>query len=59
MATVTCFSASNGACNSWTIVPNMDAANPTVAQLYRYTKNGDPVLVGTYHNTYRIAVTIP
>ena len=59
LATVTCFSASNGACNSWTIVPNMEAANPTVAHLYRNAKHGGPILVGAYHNTYRIAVTTP
>jgi hypothetical protein len=59
LAAVTCYSASNGSCNSWTIVPNVAAANATVANLYQFGRRGDLVYSGTYHNTYRIAVTVP
>jgi hypothetical protein len=61
-ATVSCNSATGGACNSWTIVPNMIAGGgnvPTVANLYQFTKNGNPLLIGQYYNTYRVDVTNP
>ena len=58
-ATATCNSADpGGACNSWAIVPNMRAANPTVAKLYKIV-NGAPVFIGAYRNTYFISITRP
>ena len=46
---------------SWTIAPNMGAANATVADLYSYT--GGPrspwVFIGQYYNTFRIDATNP
>jgi hypothetical protein len=61
LVTVTCNSASGGQCVSWTIVPNMAAPNPEVANLYSYT--GGPkspwVFIGQYYNTFRIDSTNP
>jgi hypothetical protein len=58
-ASVACNSAGTNGCTSWTIAPNTAAANPTVANLYTYSRNGSLVLLGTYHNTYRVNVTVP
>jgi hypothetical protein len=58
-ATVTCNTTdAGGACDSWAIVPNMLAANPTVAKLYKIV-NGGPVYVGAYRNTFFVSVTRP
>jgi hypothetical protein len=62
LALVTCNSLSNGQCVSWTIVPNTDAPNPNVANLYWYYSRGPNstwVYIGQYHNTFRIDVTNP
>jgi hypothetical protein len=59
LATVSCNSGSGGTCNSWTIVPNMIAANPTIANLYQYSTKGALVFVGQYYNTFRIDATNP
>jgi hypothetical protein len=61
-AAVSCNSAAGGACNSWSIVPNMIAGGgnvPTVANLYQFTKTGNLLLIGQYYNTYRVDVTNP
>ena len=58
-ASVSCIAAGANGCNSWTITPNAVAANPTVANFYTYGRNGSLVLLGTYHNTYRVNVTVP
>jgi hypothetical protein len=58
-ATVSCNTASGTTCNNWTIVPNLNAANATVADLYQYTKSGSLTYIGSYFNTYRIDVTNP
>jgi hypothetical protein len=56
-ALVTCVTAASGSCTSWTIVPNPDAANAGVANLYTFNNRGQLVPVaGTYHNSYRINV---
>lgn len=46
-------------CNNWTIVPNVNAANPTVANLYQFARDGSLKLIGQYYNTFRINVTNP
>ena len=59
-ATVTCNSASGGACNSWTIVPNAGAANFTIANLYHFgTGKSGLAYIGQYYLTYRIDATNP
>ncbi len=61
-ATVVCNSAPNGACVSWTITPTTtgtNAANATVATLNKVSHGGKQMLIGSYHNTYRIDVTNP
>ena len=55
-ALVTCVTAANGSCTSWTIVPNPDAANAGVANLYTFNNRGQLVFYGTYQNSYRISV---
>jgi hypothetical protein len=55
-ATITCNTAANGSCTSWTIVPTADAANAGVANLYHFANNGSLVLDGVYHNSFRVAV---
>jgi len=58
-AMVTCNSAdATGACNSWTIAPNMGAPNATIANLYMFGRQG-LVVVGQYYETFRIDVTLP
>jgi hypothetical protein len=60
LATVSCNAASSGACNSWTIVPNTNAPNATIANLYDYGgRAGSLVYIGQYYLTYRIDVTNP
>jgi hypothetical protein len=59
LANVTCNAVSNSQCVSWTITPNAVAANPRVANLYKYDKRGNLVFVGQYFNTYRISATNP
>ena len=59
---VTCNKVSNSQCVSWTIVPNTNAANANVANLYRYSSKGRSatwVFIGQYYNTFRIDVTNP
>jgi hypothetical protein len=59
-ATVSCNGPlGGGSCNSWTIVPNMVAANATVARLYQFANNGSLTYIGSYHNTFRVDVTNP
>ncbi len=64
-ATVTCNAGDynsgtgKGACTNWSIVPNMSAADATVAKLLRPAKTGSLVYIGTYQNTFRIAVNNP
>jgi hypothetical protein len=57
LATVTCNALSSGECVNWTIVPNMTAANATVADLYQYGHG--LAFIGQYQNTYRVDVTNP
>src|SRR5262245_49211668 len=48
-ATVSCNAANGGACVNWSIVPNMIAGGgnvPTVANLYKFGKNGTFSLIG-------------
>ncbi len=61
LVTVTCNSVSGSQCVSWTIVPNMSAANATVANLYSYTGGSKSpwVYIGQYYNTFRIDSTNP
>jgi hypothetical protein len=56
-ALVTCNAPASGPCNDWTIVPNPDAANAGVANLYHYTNNGGLVLDGVYSNSYSVRVS--
>lgn len=55
-ALVTCLTAANGSCTSWTIVSNPNADNAGVANLYTFNNRGQLVFYGTYHNSYRIGV---
>lgn len=62
MVAVTCNQVSNNQCVSWSIVPNANAPNANVANLYWYSskgKNSTWVFVGQYCNTFRIDVTNP
>lgn len=61
LVTVTCNSVSGSQCVSWTIVPNMNAPNVTVANLYSYTggRKSPWVFIGQYYNTFRIDSTKP
>ena len=60
VATVTCNKVSNSQCVSWTIVPNTNAPNANVANLYYAASKGRAwVFIGQYYNTYRIDVTNP
>jgi hypothetical protein len=56
-ALVTCNAAVSGACSDWTIVPNPDAPNAGVANLYHYANNAGLVLDGVYRNSYSVRVT--
>jgi hypothetical protein len=62
-ATVACNPPTNtfGACVNWTITPtpSPQVSNPTVAKLYSVGHGGKEILIGSYHNTYRIDVTNP
>jgi hypothetical protein len=58
LATVSCNNGTGGTCNSWTIVPNTIAPNPTIANLYQFANRGLKFL-GQYYNTFRINVTNP
>jgi len=61
-ATVSCNSGSGNACMSWTIVPNSVAGGgnvPTVANLFKFAKNGNLIYIGSYYNTFRVDVTNP
>jgi hypothetical protein len=55
-ATVTCNTAANGNCTSWTIVPNPTSANAGVANLYHYSNSGALILDGARHNSYSVGV---
>ena len=57
--TVTCNMVSGGVCTNWTITPNTNAANATVANLYYYAKGGKLTFIGQYYNTFSIDVTVP
>jgi hypothetical protein len=60
--TVTCNKLSNSQCVSWTIAPNVSAANANIANLYWWSskkKNSGWVFIGQYYNTFRIDVTNP
>jgi hypothetical protein len=63
VATVTCNKVSNSQCVSWTIVPNANAPNANVANLYWYNAptptTATWVFIGQYYNTFRIDVTNP
>jgi hypothetical protein len=61
-ATVVCNAANtSGACVNWTITPtpSTQVTNATVANLYSVGHAGKEILIGSYHNTYRIVVTNP
>ena len=57
-ASVTCNAAAGGSCTSWTIVPNAGVANASVANLYRFAKNGSLVLYGVYNNSYSVGAEV-
>jgi len=62
LVTITCNAVINGQCVSWTVVPNTTAANPTIANLYRYSGSKGSavwVYIGQFYNTFRIDVTSP
>lgn len=59
VVTVTCNTVSGGSCTNWTLRPNTNAANPTVANLYYYAKGGKLTFIGQYYNTFHIDVTVP
>jgi hypothetical protein len=62
VATVTCNKVSNSQCLSWTIVPNTNAPNANVANLYRYSASKGTatwVFIGQYYNTFRVGVANP
>src|SRR5258708_32716747 len=63
LATVTCNKVSNSQCVSWTIVPNANAPNANVVNLYwRYAPTPTTatwLFIGQYYNTFRIDVTNP
>ncbi|HXJ04273.1 MAG TPA: hypothetical protein VNH65_04195 [Candidatus Acidoferrum sp.] len=62
VATVTCNKVSNSQCVSWMIVPNVNAPNANVANLYWYSSSRGTatwVFIGQYHNTFRIGVANP
>lgn len=61
-ATVVCNATNtSGACMNWTITPtpSTQVSNATVANLYSVGHAGKEILIGSYHNTYRIDVTNP
>ena len=61
-ATVVCNSTNtSGTCVNWTITPtpSTQVSNATVANLYSVGHAGKEILIGSYHNTYRIDVTNP
>ena len=55
-ATVTCTVATSGGCTNWTIVPNANAVNARVANLYHYGNRGDLIFDGAHQNSYSVAV---
>ena len=55
-AAITCNTAANGSCTSWTILPNPNAANAGVANLYHFSNNGGLVLDGVYHNSFHVEI---
>jgi len=62
LATVTCNQVSGSPCVSWTIVPNVGAANANIANLYRQASSKGTITwiyIGQYYNTFRIDVTNP
>lgn len=59
VATVTCNLVNSGQCTNWTLTPNLNAANATVANLYYYAKGGKLTFIGQYYNTFRIDLTNP
>jgi hypothetical protein len=62
LVTVTCNKVHNSQCVSWTIVPNANAPNANVANLYWFSSSKGTatwVFVGQYYNTFRIDVTNP
>ncbi len=62
VVTVTCNQVSNSQCVSWTIVPNTNAPNANVANLYWYSSSKGTatwVFIGHYYNTFRFDVTNP
>ena len=62
LVTVTCDALSNSQCVSWEIVPNANAPNANIANLYWYRSSKGTatwVYIGQYYNTFRIDVTNP
>ncbi len=63
-ATVSCTGGdTSGACNRWSIVPNM-TTGPNVfpqplARLRRFVNHGNPVVMGLFYNTFHIEITRP
>ena len=56
-AMVTCNAVAGAYCTRWTIVPNPNAANAGVANLYTFSQSRGTVLLvydGTYHNSYSV-----
>jgi hypothetical protein len=60
-AYIQCNSVSAGKCVNWTITPNLNGPNPTVANLYYFstTKNQGLTFLHQYYDTYRIGFTNP
>jgi hypothetical protein len=59
LAEVYCNATNGASCVDWTVVPNMNAPNGGVANLYSIGKGGKEVFVGTLALSYRIHVTLP
>ena len=60
VVTVTCNSTSGGQCVNWTIVPDTNAPNANVANLYAAGGSKNPwVFIGQYYNSFRITSTKP
>jgi len=56
-AMVTCNAVAGAYCTRWTIVPNPNAANAGVANLYTFSQSRGTVLLvydGTYHNSFSV-----
>lgn len=59
-AEVYCNATSGASCVDWTIQPNLNVSNPTIANLSSINaRNGKETLIGAYYLTFRVHVTAP